>query len=208
LSEISDLHLKTFNSSWDNYINHEHSLESISVDKVIAFISKCNTDREVVIQDDPLTVLTKFELIKASSITNACFLLFSKEEIFSATIELGRFSTPTSIKDGLTLRTDLFTEVEDILNFVKKHINKEYIISGDPRHEERWQYPLPAIREIVINMIVHRDYMHYGDSSVKIYNDRIEFFNPGSLPEGISVQQLLGGNYVSQARNKKIVSIF
>ena len=208
LDEIAELHLRTFNSSWDNYINYEHSLDSISLDKVRTFIGKCNEDKESVIQDDPLIVLTKFELIKGMGVTNACYLLFSKKDIFSSVIELGRFSTPTSIKDGLTLRSDLFTEVEEVLNFVKKHINKGYVISGDPRHEERWQYPLPAIREIVINMIVHRDYMHYGDSSVKIYDDKIEFFNPGSLPEGISVEQLLGGNYVSQARNKKIVSAF
>jgi len=62
--------------------------------------------------------------------------------------------------------------------------------------------------EIVINMIVHRDYMHHGDSSIKIYNNRIEFFNPGSLPGSISIDQLEKGNYISEARNKKVAAIF
>ncbi|MFC7526975.1 hypothetical protein ACFQRK_23665 [Parapedobacter sp. GCM10030251] len=69
-------------------------------------------------------MLTKFELIKDSQVTNAGFLLFAKNDVFQAAIELGRFSTPTIIKDGLTVRSDLFGEVEEVLGFIRKHINK------------------------------------------------------------------------------------
>ncbi len=208
LTEISDLHLKTFNTSWDNYTTNDYTLEDISLDKVNAFIEISNKLREIKIGDDPLIVLNKFELLKENRIVNACHLLFAKNDVFKATIELGRFSTPTLIKDALTLRTDLFTEIEEVFNFIKKHINKEYIITGSPQREERWQYPMDALREIIINMIVHRDYMHYGDSSVKVYDNNIEFFNPGNLPDTISIEQLLQGNYISQTRNKKLASIF
>jgi ATP-dependent DNA helicase RecG len=102
----------------------------------------------------------------------------------------------------------MFTEIEEVFNFIKKHINKEYIITGNPQREERWQYPMDALREIIINMIVHRDYMHYGDSSIKIFDNSIEFFNPGNLPDTITIEQLLQGNYISQTRNKKVASIF
>ncbi|WP_177197009.1 RNA-binding domain-containing protein [Dyadobacter koreensis] len=208
LGEISDMHLKTFNTSWDSYATNDYKLDDISLEKVSSFIDKSNLLKESPIQDDPLTVLYKFELIKESKIVNACHLLFAKNDLFLATIELGRFSAPTLIKDGLTLRSDLFSQIEDVLTFVKKHINKEYIITGNPQREERWEYPLNAIREIIINMIVHRDYMHYGDSSVKVFDHYIEFFNPGPLPQSISIEQLLSGDYTSQARNKKVSSIF
>ncbi len=208
LSEIADLHLKTFNTSWDNYISNDYTIDDISLDKVNSFISKSNRLREIKVDDNALIVLNKFELLKESSIVNACHLLFAKNDVFRATIELGRFSASTIIKDALTLRTDLFTEVEEVFAFVKKHINKAYIIKDIPQREERWQYPMDALREIIINMIIHRDYMQHGDSSVKIYSNRIEFFNPGSLPDTITIDQLLQGNYISQARNKKLASIF
>ncbi|MCF0054194.1 RNA-binding domain-containing protein [Dyadobacter sp. CY356] len=208
LGEISDMHLKTFNTSWDSYATNDYKLDDISLEKVSTFIEKSNLLKESPLQDDPLTVLYKFELIKESKIANACHLLFAKNDVFLATIELGRFSAPTLIKDGLTLRSDLFSQIEDVLTFIKKHINKEYIITGNPQREERWEYPLNAIREIIINMIVHRDYMHYGDSSVKVFDNYIEFFNPGPLPQSISIEQLLSGDYTSQARNKKVSSIF
>lgn len=82
------------------------------------------------------------------------------------------------------------------------------IISDQTQRIERWQYPISAIREIVINMIVHRDYTFSGDASIKVFNNKIEFFNPGSLPDSISIDHLLTGNYVSEARNKKIANIF
>lgn len=186
LREIAELHLRSFNSSWDRYINPSYKIDQLSLSKVIDFVDRCNINKDVPIHDDPLTVLTKYELIKDCGVTNAGFLLFAKHDVFSAAIELGRFSGLTSIKDGLTVRQDLFSEVDGILSFVKKHINKEYIITGSPQREERWQYPMSAIREIAINMVAHRDYTHYGDSSVKIYNDSIEFFNPGRLPESIT----------------------
>jgi len=208
LGEITHLHLKTFNNSWDSYITNDYTPESISIEKVNRFIDKANKLKENPIADDPLTVLYKYELIKESQLTNACHLLFSDKEVFQATIEMGRFSAPTLIKDAQTLRSDLFSEVEKVLQFIKKHINKEYIITGGAQRQERWQYPMDAIREIVINMIVHRDYMHHGDSSIKIFNNSIEFFNPGTLPSSISVEQLISGHYISEARNKKIATIF
>src|SRR5690606_12647734 len=111
-------------------------------------------------------------------------------------------------KDGLTVRSDLFSEVEEVLAFIRKHINKGYVITGDPQREERWQYPMPALREIVTNMVVHRDYMNSGDSSVKIFDDYIEFFNPGHLPDTITIEQLLADEYLSYSRNRKVAATF
>jgi ATP-dependent DNA helicase RecG len=78
---------------------------------------------------------------------------------------------------------------------------------GDKQREERWDYPLEALREIVVNMIVHRDHMASSDSMIKIFDDRIEFFNPGCLMEGLSIKQLVRGNYISAIRNKQIASL-
>ena len=100
--------------SWDSYVTNNYELETVSLDKVLRFVEKANQLREVPILDDPLTALYKFELIKDDHLTNACHLLFSGNDVFQATIELGRFSAPTLIKDGITLRSDLFFFNKDI----------------------------------------------------------------------------------------------
>jgi len=53
-------------------------------------------------------------------------------------------------------------------------------------------------------MIIHRDYRSASDSIVKVFDDRIEFYNPGRLPDSISVKDLLANNYKSTPRNKLI----
>jgi len=84
----------------------------------------------------------------------------------------------------------------------------EYIITGNPEREERYDYPLDAIREIVLNMIVHRDYRDSSDSVIKIFDDRIEFFNPGNLYDGLTINQLQSNSYKSKTRNKLIALMF
>lgn len=208
INEISNLHLKTYHASWDHYCDNRHGLDDISLEKVNHFIDLANKIRSYAITDDPMTVLKKFELLKDESITHGCYLLFVRGESFISTIEMGRFATETVIKDSMTIRSDLIGEVEAVLGFVRKHIDKAYIISGDAQREERWDYPLEALREIVVNMIVHRDYMSANDSVIKIFNDRIEFFNPGKLPDGLTIEQLVRGTYSPSIRNKQIASVF
>ncbi|MFH1540669.1 MAG: RNA-binding domain-containing protein, partial [Elusimicrobiota bacterium] len=136
IEEVVNLHLKTFNTSWDYYTDAMHSIKDISLEKVNKFIDLTNKNRDVKIVDDPLSVLRKFELLRKDGISQACFLLFMKDTSLLSSIEIGRFQTETLIKDSLRIRTDLFTEVEQILDFIKKHINKKYIITGNAQREE------------------------------------------------------------------------
>jgi ATP-dependent DNA helicase RecG len=208
INEVADLHLKTFNTSWDYYIDNNHSVEDISLEKVRKFIELANKNKDIKITDDPIRVLNKFELLRENRITYGGFLLFMRDQTALTTIELGRFQTPSIIKDSMTLKIDLISEIESVMDFIKKHINKSYIITGNIQREERWDYPLDAVREIVVNAIAHRDYRDASDSVIKIFDDRIEFYNPGKLPEGLSVEKLLSGDYVSTIRNKKIAEVF
>jgi ATP-dependent DNA helicase RecG len=67
---------------------------------------------------------------------------------------------------------------------------------------------LDALREIVVNMIVHRDYQNAGDSIIKIFDQKIEFYNPGGLGNGLTIAELQSGIYASYARNRKIADLF
>ncbi|WP_045220389.1 ATP-binding protein [Desulfonatronum thioautotrophicum] len=208
LSEIANEHLNTLNLSWDFAIDPRHGLEEISLDKVNAFVAMANALRDHPITDDPLTVLRKFELLREGRVTLGCFLLFCREPSLISTIDAGRFDSETIIRDGLTIRDDLFSEVEACMGFVRKHISKRYLITDKAQRTEVWEYPLEAVREVVINMIVHRDYRASADSTLKIFNDRMELFNPGTLPEGLLLEDILAGRSASNPRNKQIAGMF
>jgi ATP-dependent DNA helicase RecG len=203
ISEIVNLHLKSFNTSWDFHINHEFNIEDISFEKAQRSIDTLN-DSGTKISDDPYTFLVKNDLIRNGNLTNAAFLLFCEKDTAFTSIELGRFQTDTIIKDSHRTKSDILNQIDEVMNFVKKHINKEVIITESPRNTQKWQYPLEALREIIINMIVHRDYRSSSDSIVKIFDKKIEFYNPGRLPESININDLISNNYKSTPRNKLI----
>lgn len=208
ISDVVNLHLKTVNSSWDFYLKDGKSLNDIAFEKVQKLIDTLNRRNKVAIEDDPLTFLRKYQLVSDEKITNACWLLFMPDMDICTTVELGRFSSSTLIKDSLTLNGDLFSEAEEIMKFILKHINKQVIIKGQLENEERWDYPLDALRELVLNMVIHRDYTSPYDSVLKVFDNYIEFYNPGALPADIDLEHLLNNDYVSQPRNKLIAEIF
>ncbi len=207
VDEVVNMHLKTINSSWDYHTNNHFNIDDISFEKVQTAIEAINKNGTL-INEDPINFLFKKDLIKNDKLTNAAFLLFTKKDTVITTVELGRFQTSIIIKDNDRSQTDLMAQVDQIIGFVEKHIHKAIIITGKAQHTQEWQYPMEAIREIVLNMIVHRDYRDAADSIVKIFDDRIEFFNPGRLPENISEKDLIENTYTSTPRNKLIADIF
>lgn len=208
VDEISNEHLKTINSSWDYYPDTSHGIEHLSIEKIKQFIQKIEQRTQNSIELSPFDFLSKFEIIRNNQLTFGAYLLFAKEYCSISDVQIGRFKSDITIIDSITLNTDLFTETDAIIAFIKKHLMVEYIITGEPQNKERFDYPLDAIREIVINMIVHRDYRDSSASIIKIFDDRIEFYNPGKLIGNITIEDLLSNNYTSQARNKLIAKAF
>lgn len=74
------------------------------------------------------------------------------------------------------------------------------------RRSDTQDYPDQAIREALLNCIVHRDYMFSGSTIINIYQDRIEFITLGGLVSGISMEAIKSG--ISQSRNPNLCSAF
>jgi ATP-dependent DNA helicase RecG len=206
--EIANEHLKTINTSWDYYPSPYHTIDDIDIDKVGRFVAETERKNDNKIAIDAIEFLKKFEFIRNEQLTLGAYLLFVKNHCTISDIQVGRFKSDITIIDSISLNTDLFAEVDEILAFIRKHLMVEYIITGEAQRTERFDYPTDAIREIVINMIVHRDYRNSSASIIKIFDDRIEFFNPGNLYDGLTVNDLLSGNYTSKTRNKLIAKAF
>jgi ATP-dependent DNA helicase RecG len=200
--EAFDFRRQAIAASWDSCICSNKTISDISLPKLSRQIERISR-KKLCPPEEPLAFLRKYGLAEGEAITNACWLLFSPEEKPITTIELGRFSSPTVVEDSLVLKDDLFTEAEEAMHFICKHIRK-----GGDATSDRWQYPLEAIRELVVNMIIHRDYTSDYDSIIKIFDNCIEFYNSGALPDSFTIKQLLSDDSISQPRNCQIVELF
>ena len=152
--------------------------------------------------------MKKLRLLNGGKVSNAALLLFAREDVMY-NVHLGRFKTPYTIIDDRMLRLPLFEAVEETMKYIKSQIKYAFEITGySTQRTEIPEYPLDALRELVLNAIVHRDYLSPADVQIKIFDNGITFFNPGGLHHELSVEDLKTDNYVAYARNKLIAEAF
>ncbi|MGO9261004.1 MAG: ATP-binding protein [Bryobacteraceae bacterium] len=138
-------------------------------------------------------------------------LLFGKDRFArfpDAWIQAGRFGGTNRVRllDSVEIRSFLPRAAEEAIAFAHKHLTRESIIKG-VRREDRWSVPLVAIREALMNAIVHADYAQQGAPiRVALFDDRIEIENPGLLPFGLTIEDIMQG--VSKLRNRVIGRVF
>lgn len=157
---------------------------------------------------DTTESLKKLKLINEGKIINATLLLFSKDELIY-NIHLGRFKTSSLIIDDKMLRLPLFEAVEETMKYIISHIKFAFEITGETtQRTEIPEYPLDALRELVLNAIIHRDYLSPADLQIKIFDNHISFFNPGKLHPNLSINDLKTNYYPAYARNKLIAEAF
>ena len=136
-------------------------------------------------------------------------VLFSshKDKLFPyAKIECARFKGVTSkvFIDQASYDGDIIESIELVMGFIQRNIRLGATI-GELYRENKWQYPLLAIREVLINAVLHRDYAVAGsDIKLAIYDDMVEITSPGVL--NIDKQKL--GHGYSELRNPNLGLLF
>jgi ATP-dependent DNA helicase RecG len=171
-------------------------------------MEKVNTTGRFKLEGSWLENLQKLKLVGEEGITNAAWLLFAKETT-GYNVHLGRFKTLSMIIDDKMLNGTLFEVVEETMRYLIGQIKVAFEITGMPtQRTEIFEYPLPALREIVLNAIIHRDYMSPVDLQVKIFDNKITFYNPGTLYGNLTIDALKKDNYQANARNKLIAEAF
>jgi ATP-dependent DNA helicase RecG len=125
-----------------------------------------------------------------------------------AWVQAGRFAgnDRRRILDSTDVRSHLPGAVEEVIMFLRKHMTREAVI-GAVKRTDLWTFPVVAIREAIINAIVHADYGQPGAPiRVALFDDRLEVENPGLLPFGLTIEDIQKG--VSKVRNRVVGRVF
>jgi len=158
---------------------------------------------------ESLRLLTDYQGRKVPTAGGVILFGKDRERHFpDAWIQAGRFggTDKTRIVDGLVIHALPVRAIEEAIAFVHKHTLHGAEI-GSVRRKERWSLPPVAVREAVINAVVHTDYAQRGAPlRLSIFDDRLEVENPGLLPFGLTIEDLPRG--VSKLRNRVIGRVF
>ncbi len=206
--EIADMSMQSLQVSWDSYPAHNLNIDDIDLRKVEKFIQKVNSIGRFKLEGTLIENLEKLRLISKTRITNAAYLLFAKEDI-PFNVHLGRFKSLSYIIDDKMFRGSLFEVVDETMKYLISQIKVAFEITGKTsQRTEIFEYPLPALRELVLNALIHRDYLSPVDVQIKIFDNSITFFNPGKLFGELTVEHLKTNNYQAYARNKLLAEAF
>jgi len=198
-------------TSWDKNIEYNADFDEIKLETIEKF-KKLAVDRlpYIINEKDYKTILEKLNLLVKNNITRAAILLFGKNPqkfYISACIKIGKFLTETEILTTDKIEGNLFEQLETTLEVLKNKYLKSEIKYEDIHRREILEYPYEALREAIINALIHRDYLPTSNIQIKVYEDKLIIINEGKLPEEIPVEKLKT-EHISKPRNPILADVF
>ena len=194
--EIAQMHLNTVGQSWDQLLVTSAGIDDIADKKVEWYLTRRETTRNVAKpQDMSLTALLRnIDGLSDEEIpTHAGILFFGKypQRFFqNAQLRVVRFKG-TSVTHPVIDRLDCSGALWEMVNAAEEFIRKNIRLlslrtSKSFQRDDKFEYPLAALREAIINALIHRNYQKHSDVRVFIFDNRVEIINPGTFPEGVS----------------------
>jgi len=192
---LNEFILKRTGKTWDDIAEQKASIDDIDETTIRQFLTdarkakRINVEEEITISD----LLEKLRLREDGYLKRAAIVLFGKDP--------GKFYPNIAVKIGKFGKSDAdlkFHEVvEDNLIQLKERIgemlNAKFFIHPidfeGMQRVERNEYPVAAIREMILNALVHRNYMG-AQTQIRLYDNHISVWNDGGLPEGITEEDL------------------
>ena len=160
-------------------------------------------------------ILDRLGLRVAGVLTQAALVLYGKRflpDYPQCLLKMGRFrgtEITGEIVDNRQEHMNAFAMVREGMAFLERTMPLgARFPEGQIFREDRFPVPPDALREILLNAVMHRDYSHYsGHVAIVVFDDRIEIRSYGRLPNGVTVKQL-SGKHISKPTNPLIAGAF
>ncbi|HPO89688.1 MAG TPA: ATP-binding protein [Victivallales bacterium] len=197
---------------WERLTDNTFTIDEIDEQSVRNFLRTAQAKGRLTAfnGEEPIEeVLEKLGLMENGKINNAGVFVFGRnpQKYFDhAKVRLLHMKDDITIIGDRWIEGNLFTQYLETENAIKNFINVRYEIKGFER-TDIWDYPLEAIREAIANALLHRDYLRPVKIQIKIFSDRIWFYNVGGLPEDWTADKLFK-LHSSIPRNPTIFHIF
>ena len=192
---LNEFLFKRAGQTWDDVIDQRATFDHIDENTIKKFLKKAEeTGRLPNVEGLTLPqLLDKLRLTENGKLKRAAIILFGKDPgaFYPNTfVKIGKFDD-----DGFTIR---FQEVEEgnlieVLDKVLRTLDQKFLIRHisfeGMNRIETLEYPIPALREMLLNALIHRNYMG-APLQLRVYDHKLTLFSHGTLPDGITLEQL------------------
>lgn len=211
---LQDFLYKKLGRTWDDTIVESATLQDIDKDAITSFLKasiKSGRIYQNADSDDFLSLLQNLDLITPEGkLRAATLLLFGKRPqryFIHGYFKIGKFGvSDADLKFQDTVEGNIFEMVDRVMQLLKDRYLISPITYKGIQRIEKLEYPEAALREAVLNAIVHKDYT---DTTIQlsVYDDKMMLWNPGKLPIDIPLEKLTK-KHPSRPRNKHIAEAF
>jgi ATP-dependent DNA helicase RecG len=210
-AQLNDFLLKRTGLTWDEIVVDDFKADELDIPTIEKF-KRLATDRLPFIQNEEnhLHILQKLNLMKGGKFKRAAILLFAKNPqkyFLQARIKIGKFLSDSDILTSDIVEGNLFQQVDQALDILRtKYLLSPISYEGIYRRE-KLEYPYEALREAILNALIHRNYMITSTIQIRLYANQFLIMNDGKLPDEISVEDLRR-NHISIPRNFLLAEVF
>ncbi|MBL8735358.1 MAG: putative DNA binding domain-containing protein [Planctomycetes bacterium] len=216
--EYDDLVLERMHSRrrWENQPADEISFKDIDRDELFRFLQFARSSGRLTgpVGRSTVEMLARLGLHKDGHFLRAAVVLFGKTflpDYPQCELRMARFrgTDKTEFLDERSLRGPAFKLLDEAELFCRRHFPMPArIVPGQMRRVEKPLIPVVAMREILVNAFVHRDYSIAGGAvSLALFDDRVEVWSAGTFPRGIT-PEMLSQNHLSVQRNPILAEVF
>lgn len=132
-------------------------------------------------------------------------LLLSDQCVHTIKVAAFEGHTQDQFKDRKEFSGSLFKQMEDVYQYLDFYNSIHSTFKNLDRIDQR-DYPEMAMREALLNLLIHREYAFHASSFIRLYDDRLEFTSIGGLVNGVTLDDVMMG--ISVCRNVKLANIF
>ena len=196
--------------------NNEKLIDKELLNKYLIEVKKGKNNLANNVSDEEILEITGIK--KDGSWTIAGLLIFSKypQEVFPqfciTAVKIYKDLIDKNInnnerfEDNIKITGNIEEMLNSTIDFIKRNIKTKTIIDDNGKRADELEYPMVAIREAILNALVHRDYSIHSEGipiSVIVYNNEIVIINPGSIYGNVDINQL--GKTQINVRNEFLV---
>ncbi|HBX75329.1 MAG TPA: ATP-dependent DNA helicase [Acidaminococcaceae bacterium] len=194
-------------SHWENNLT-QYGLDAVDKDSLEEFYKRavsCGRLEEMAAYNAE-ELLTGLGLYEQGKLTNAGYYLFSNKK--PAVLKLAVYVTDERINfsDIGRIEDNVFNLIRRGFSYIKEHINWRVENGNGTSRVEVPEIPVEAIREIVVNSFAHADYRGISENEIDITPTKVEIYNPGQFPAGLSPEMFARQRIRSMPRNRVILN--
>ena len=152
-----------------------------------------------------LKQMRTLKLIDNDGLYSNLALLLSDQNAYTIKVAVFQGTNQMIFRDRKEFSGSLMKQMNEVYDFID-FLNKTHATFGGLRRKDIRDYPIIAVREALLNLLIHRDYSFSASSLISIYDDRIEFVSIGGLMPGIDLEDIMAG--ISICRNQNLANVF